>query len=139
MGVIKKVESGNYTTILIWEYIKKKVYQMSYKILNLDDLSTYESIHPVFKIEPTKIDKDGNLLNHYLKIENGRGYTIGLENKADKEYDLKLKLIGAYNIDVEFNGKEDLEFKILPNSKKVFNIRIKPGYEECSFEFDYKK
>ena len=47
---------------------------------------------------------------------------------SDKEYNIKLKLDNAIDIDAEFIGKNNLEFKILPNSKKVFNIRkIKDG------------
>ena len=139
MSVIKKVKPGNYTIILIWEYYKKRKYKMTYQILNDNDLSTYERIHPVFKGTPRKIDKNGYLLNYYLKAGNGCGYSIGLENTTDKEFELQLKLSGAYDIDFEYREKEDLVFKILPKSRKVFNIRIKPGYKECTFEFGYKK
>ena len=137
-SVIKKIEPGKYTTILIFEYIKKKKYKMTYKILNNDDLSTYETINPVFENNPIKLDEEGNLISSYLNKDNGRGLCLGLENKANKEFNLKLKITGGYCTDIEFNGKEEFYFKILAKSKKIFNIRVKPD-ENVNFNFDYKK
>ena len=111
---------------------------MTYKILNNDDLSTYETINPVFENNPIKLDEEGNLISSYLNKDNGRGLCLGLENKANKEFNLKLKITGGYCTDIEFNGKEEFYFKILAKSKKIFNIRVKPD-ENVNFNFDYKK
>ena len=50
-------------------------------------------------------------------------------------FKLKLKLKELYDIDGDFNIKDNIEFEILPNSKKVFNLRIKPGAIDPGFEF----
>jgi hypothetical protein len=131
-SVIKQLEPegqpGNSKTILIMDYAEKKEYIMIPEILPENDLRTYETDHCVFKSKTSKKDKERNISEYYLSVNNRKGYILGLENLSDKEYNIKLKLDNAIDIDAEFIGKNNLEFKILPNSKKVFNIRkIKDG------------
>ena len=139
-SVIKQLEPegqpGSTKTILIMDYANKEKYLMIYDPLPEKDLRTYETDHCVFKHKPIQEDKERNLRIYCIKVNKGKGYILGLENLSNKEYNLKLKLEGAIDIDAEYKGKSNPEFKILPNSKKVFNIRIKDDAKEYVFKFE---
>ncbi len=137
-SVIKTVEPGNFTNIMIWVFLKKSKFTMMYEILNSNDFKTYENTHPVFNSPPQKLNQKGDLLTHLLKIQKRNGYSIGLDNKSDKELLLELNLKGAYDIDAQYFEKENFEFNILSKSKKVFNIRVKPNCNSISFNFHQK-
>ena len=139
-SVIKELapegKPGYSKTILIMDYSNKEKYLMIYDPLPENDSRTYENDHSIFKKKPIQEDKERNLYIYCLKVNNGKGYILGLENKSDKEYNLKLKLEGAICIDAEFKGKSNPGFKILPKTKKVFNIRIKDDAKEYIFKFE---
>ena len=133
-SVIKEIKAINGTTILILDYGKNE-YDVNYEILPHDDIKTYENTHPVFNNKGENFDSDGNLISYYSKVPNDKGFTIGLENTSNIKYELKLKLNEIYNIDGDFKLKNNIDFEILPKSKKVFNLRIKPGAKDPRFEF----
>ena len=139
-SVIKQLEPegkpGYSKTILIMDYSNKEKYLMIYDPLPEKDPRTYENDHCIFKSKPIQEDKERNLYIYCLKVNKGKGYILGLENLSDKEYSLKLKLEGAQCIDAEFKGKSNPAFKILPKTKKVFNIRIKDDAKEYIFKFE---
>ena len=133
-SVIKEIKSLNATTILILDYGKNE-YDVNYEILSHDDVRTYDNTHPVFNNKGEKFDYEGNLISYYTKIPNDKGFTIGLENTSNLEFKLILELNGLYNCDGDFSMKNSINFEILPKSKKVFNLRIKPGAKAPRFEF----
>ena len=137
-SVIKTIEPGNFSTIMIWVFSKKSKFAMMYEILNSNDFKTYENTHPAFNSHPQPLDRKGELLTHILKIEKRNGLSIGLDNTSDKELLLELNLKGAYDIDEQYFEEENIEFKMLPKSKKVFNIRIKPNCNSIKFNFRQK-
>ena len=137
-SVIKVIEPGKFANIMIWVFLKKSKFAMMYEILNSNDKKTYENTHRVFNSPPQKLDKKGELFSHLLKIEKRNGFSIGLENVSDKELLLEFKLKGAYDIDEEYFEKENIDFKMLPKSKKVFNIRIRAGCKSIEFNFNKK-
>ena len=138
-SVIKPILPENATTILIMNYSKKNKYGVDYEILPNDDLRTYENTHYVFNEKGVELDDKGYLLSHYTNVKEcegyDKGYAIGLENKSKQEFKLQLILDGIYDIDSKYKGKENIEFKILPESKKVFNVRFKPKTTDASFDF----
>ena len=138
-SVIKPILPQNATIILIMNYSKKNKYGADYEILPYDDLRTYENTHYVFNEKGEELDDKGCLMSYYTNVKESegydKGYAIGLENKSKKEFKLKLILEGVYDIDSEYKGKENIEFKILPESKKVFNVRFKPKITDASFDF----
>ena len=138
-SVIKEVKSINATTILIMEYsninkIKDK-YGIEYEILSKDDKRTYENTHPVFNTKGEEFDDKGNLMSYYLSVDDDKGYSIGLDNISNNEYNLKLILDGVYDIDSGYIGKDNIDFKILPKEKRVFNVRFKHSFQDASFDF----
>ena len=135
-SVIKEVKSGLIESILIYEYSRLSEFEISYEILSHRDLRTYENTHPVFDNEGEQIDESGNLFYYVLKVED-KGYVIGLENKSNYEFGLILKLVGFVDIDNEYFGVKNPQFKIEPNSKKVFNLKFLPDAKECIFNFDF--
>ena len=139
-SVIKQLEPegkpGYSKTVLIMDYANKEKYLMIYDPLPENDPRTYENDHCIFKKKPIQEDKERNLYIYCLKVNNGKGYILGLENLSDKEYKLKLKLEGAVCIDAEFKGKSNPQFTILPKTKRVFNIRIKDDAKEYVFKFE---
>ena len=142
--VIKEVEAMNMATILVLDYFPKSQYDIEklkdekiepdYKFVN--DNEIYENEHLIFNHQGEKLDKKGNLLIYYSQTYMNKGYTIGLENISDKSFRLNLKLKEVYDIDGDFSMKDNIEFIILPKSKKIFNLRIKPEAKEPSFEFE---
>ncbi len=125
-GFIREIGPRNATTVLILENNLECKYNWNYNILDGNDESTYENTHPVFKKENegTTIDDKGYLKSYYSKVNDGYGFTLGLENTGDTSFKLNLTLKEAYDIDSEFIGKEDIKFEIPPKSKKVFNVKI---------------
>ena len=114
--------------------LKNENEEPQYKILKNDEKETYENAHPVFDNKGENLDDRGYLIS-YSKIYEEKGFIIGLENRSNLLFKLKLKLKELYDIDGDFNIKDNIEFEILPNSKKVFNLRIKPGAKDPGFEF----
>ena len=125
-GFIREIGPRNATTVLILENNLKCKYNLNYNILDGNDESTYENTHPVFKNENEEkiIDDKGYLKSYYSKVNDGYGFTLGLENTGDISFKLNLTLKEAYDIDSEFIGKENIKFEIPPKSKKVFNVKI---------------
>ena len=135
-SVIKNINSLNGTIILILDYEGKNEFKIDYEILPYNDERTYESTHPVFNNKGKNIDDEGYLISYYSKLSNDKGIVLGLENKSNTLFELKLNLKDAYGIDGDFNNKNNIKFSILPNSKKVFNLRIKQGAEDPPFYFE---
>ena len=150
--VIKEIKPMNIATILVLDYNPKSQYEIEnskeeeeeeepdYKFIKDNENVTYESEHPVFKNKGEKFDEDGDLLYFYSKTFNDKGYIIGLENTSEKSYRLNLNLKEVYDIDGDFNMKNNnIEFIILPKSRKVFNLRIKHDAKDPRFDFNYVK
>ena len=136
-GFIREIGPRNATTVLILENNLECEYNLNYNILDGNDESTYENTHPVFKNENEEkiIDDKGYLKSYYSKVNDGYGFTLGLENTGDTSFKLNLTLKEAYDIDSEFIGKEDIKFEIPPKSKKVFNVKINSDAKAPSFVF----
>ena len=135
--VIKEIKSGSAKTISIMKYTLSSMFSLSYSILSANDERTTENSNPVFEEEGEQIDEDGYLFQFVKEVEDGNGYTVGLENTSDYKINLKLILEGMTILDSEFRGKETAEFTSMPKSKKVFNLKINPDADGLSFEFVY--
>ena len=133
--IIKNINSLNGETILILDFEGKNEFQVDYEILPFNEKITYESTHPIFNNKGEKIDDKGYLISYYSKLSDNKGFTVGLENKSNILFELKLNMKEIYDIDGDFNDKDYIKFKILPNSKKVFNLRIKQGSKDPGFDF----
>ena len=136
-SVIKEIESGFTKSILILGYSKLSKFEINYHILSRKDERTYENTHSIFETDGEQIDEKGHLFSYILKVENDKGYIVGLENISNIKYKLRLKLEGLNDIDAEFIGKKDPEFEMSPNSKKVFNLLINFESDVCSFDFEF--
>ena len=119
------------------KYTLSSMFSLSYSILSANDERTTENSNPVFEEEGEQIDEDGYLFQFVKEVEDGNGYTVGLENTSDYKINLKLILEGMTILDSEFKGKETAEFTSMPKSKKVFNLKINPDADGLSFEFVY--
>ena len=137
--VIKEVKSGMAATFSIMKYSLSSMFSIRYNILPSEDKKEKEkeNLSPVFGEEAEQIDEDGNVFQYILEVNDGNGYIIGLENKSQYQINLKLILEGLIDVDPEFKGQLNPVFLIMPNSKRVFNLRVKPNAEELSFEFTY--
>ena len=89
----------------------------------------------MFNNKGEKFDFEGNIISYYSKLPNDKGFTLGLENTSNLKFKLKLELNDLYNCDGDFKMKNNIDFEILPKSKKVFNVRITPGAKAPKFEF----
>ena len=140
-GFIREIGPRNATTVLILENNLECKYNLKKKILDGNDERTYENTHPVFKNENEEIiiDDKGYLKSYYSKVNDGNGFIFGLENTGDISFELNLTLKEAYDIDSEFIGKENIDFKIPPKSKKVFNVKIKSDAKDPSLVFTKSK
>ena len=138
-SVIKEVKSGSAVTFSIMKYTISSMFSLAYSVLNKDDQRTTENTNPVFDEEGEQIDENGNLYLYILEVNNGNGYTIGLENTSGYKMKLKLVLEGLTCVDAEFKGQANPVFECLPNSKKVFNLRVDPNANDLSFEFTYAR
>ena len=136
-SVIKEIESGFTKSILVLGYSRLSKFEINYHILSKKDKRTQENTHPIFETDGEQIDEKGHLFSYILKVENDKGYIIGLENISNIKYKLRLKLEGLRDIDAEFIGKKNPEFEISPNSKKVFNLLINFESDVCSFDFEF--
>jgi hypothetical protein len=136
-SVIKEIESGFTKSILILGYSKLSKFEINYHILSKNDERTYENTHSIFETDGEQIDEKGHLFSYILKVENDKGYIVGLENRSNINYKLRLKLEGLNDIDVEFIGNKNPEFEMPPNSKKVFNLLINYESDICSFDFEF--
>jgi hypothetical protein len=138
-SVIKEVKSGSAVTMSIMKYSSSSLFSLAYSILSKDDNRTTENTNPVFDTEAEQIDENGNLYQYILEVNDGNGYTIGLENTSGYKIKLKMILEGLTCVDSEFKGQANPIFESMPNSRKVFNLRVKPGADDLSFEFTYAK
>ena len=136
-SVIREVKSGSACTISILKYSLSSMFSLAYTVLSQDDTRTTENTNPVFDTEGEQIDENGNLYQYILEVNDGNGYTIGLENTSGYKIKLKLILEGLTIADAEFKGQTNPVFESLPNSKRVFNLRVKPDAQDLSFEFTY--
>ena len=136
-SVIKEIESGCIKSVLILGYSKLSKFEINYQILSRKDKRTYENTHSIFETDGEQIDEKGHLFSYILKVENDKGYIVGLENISNIKYKLRLKLEGLNDIDAEFIGKKNPEFEMFPNSKKVFNLLINFESDICSFDFEF--
>ena len=123
--------------ILVLGYSKLSKFEINYHILSKKDKRTYENTHPIFDTDEEQIDEKGHLFSYILKVEDDKGYIVGLENRSNIKYKLRLKLEGLSDIDAVFIGKKNPEFEISPNSKKVFNLLINFESDVCSFDFEF--
>ena len=121
------------------KYSSSSLFSLAYSILSKDDNRTTENTNPVFDTEAEQIDENGNLYQYILEVNDGNGYTIGLENTSEYKIKLKMILEGLYCVDSEFKKQANPVFESMPKSRKVFNLRVKPGTEDLSFEFTYAK
>ena len=135
-SVIKKINSKSTTAILILGYAKDYMINPEYKILSSSDQSTYENTHPVFNCNKKGFDEKGCLFSYELVVDNETGFIIGLENISNDNFKLKLNLSETYCIDANYRGKENIEFDILSQSKKVFNLRVKSEGKNPNFSFE---
>ena len=133
--VIKEIKSGSTATFSIMKYSLSSMFSLRYTVLSSEEKSPSEN--KVFKEEGEQIDDNGYLLQYVLEVNDGKGYIIGLENTSKYNFRLKLILEGLTDVDPEFKGQLNPIFDSLPNSKRVFNVRVKPNSEELSFEFTY--
>jgi hypothetical protein len=136
-SVIKEAKSGSACTISVLKYTLSSMFSLSYTVLSSDDERTNENTNPVFDEEGEQIDENGNLYQYILEVDNGNGYTIGLENTSAYKIKLKLILEGLTNVDSEFKGQANPVFESLPKSKRVFNLKVKPNANDLSFELTY--
>ena len=104
-------------------------YQISSDILKSDEF------HPIFKTKGESIDKEGRLYSYSEENDDESGYIIGLENKTNLKFKLKVILEGLISIDSQYKGKDNFEIEIYPKSKKVFMTKYKEGDEDPSFDF----
>ena len=138
-SVIREVKSGSAVTMSIMKYSSSSLFSLAYSILSKDDSRTTENTNPVFDTEGEQIDENGNLYQYILEVNDGNGYTIGLENTSGYKIKLKLILEGLTCVDSEFKGQSSPIFESMPNSKRVFNLRVNPSADDLSFEFTYAK
>jgi hypothetical protein len=138
-SVIKEVKSGSAATFSVMKYSSSSLFSLAYSILSKDDTRTTENTNPVFDTEAEQIDEKGNLYQYVLEVNDGNGYTIGLENTSGYKIKLKMILEGLTCVDSEFKGQEHPVFESMPKSKRVFNLRVNPGADDLSFEFTYAK
>ena len=136
-SVIKEVKSGSAATFSIMKYSVSSMFSLAYTVLSNDDQRTTENTNPVFDEEGEQIDENGNLYQYILEVNNGNGYTIGLENTSQYKIKLKLILEGLTIVDSEFKGQKNPVFESLPKSKRVFNLKVIPDADDLSFEFTY--
>jgi hypothetical protein len=136
-SVIKEAKSGSACTISVLKYTLSSMFSLSYTVLSSDDERTNENTNPVFDEEGEQIDENGNLYQYILEVDNGNGYTIGLENTSAYKIKLKLILEGLTDVDPEFKGQTNPVFESLPKSKRVFNLKVNPNANDLSFEFTY--
>ena len=129
-SVIKEIKPNKVETVLIMGYSILSKYEISYEILKSDEEN------PIFKTEGESIDEEERLFSYAEETDDETGFTIGLENKSNLEFKLKLVLEGLFSIDPKFKGKDNFGFTITPKSKKVFNVRNKEGDEDPSFNFE---
>ena len=142
-SVIKEINSKSAATFAIMKYSLSSMFSLSYTVLPIEEINENKNNenqinnNKVFDGEGEQIDDKGLLYQYILEANNGNGYVIGLENKSRKKIKLKLILEGLIDIDEEFKGQANPVFQIKAKSKKVFNLKVKPGSEELSFEFTY--
>ena len=135
-SVIKEISPKSATAILIMGYAKNYSINHEYVILPSSDQSTYENTHPVFNLKKKGFDEKGCLFSYELVINNGTGFIIGLENISNDNFKLRLILSETYCIDSNYRGKKNIDFDILSQSKKVFNLRIKSEAKNPKFAFE---
>ena len=136
-SVIKEVKSGSACTFSVLKYTLSSMFSLCYTILPSDDERTNENTNPVFNEEGEQIDENGFLFQYILEVDNGTGYTIGLENSSPYKIKLKLILEGLMDVDPEYKGQVNPVFECLPKSKKVFNLKVIPDADILAFEFTY--
>ena len=136
-SVIKEIKPASAITLSVLKYSLSSMFSLCYTVLSSDDKSTNEDANPVFDEEGEQIDENGNLYQYILEVNNGNGYTIGLENTSQYRIKLKLILEGLTDVDAEFKGQANPVFESLPKSKKVFNLKVNPDAKDLSFEFTY--
>ena len=130
--VIKQITNG-ISVILLMGYTLSDVFSFSSYVTEKEQIIT----HPIFKIKPKK---EGNI-NNYLSIENNKGFILGFENIGNKDVNLNIEFTGLNIINPEYdifhnenNNNEIIkDINMKKGEKKVFNLRIKPGYDK----FDY--
>ena len=133
-SVIKEVKPNNPSIILIMGYTRESKYVVRSTVLPPSDTRTYLDSHPVFKSGKEPYDEDNNLFTYAQKVEDGKGFIIGVENVSDKNYKLKLILEDVVCIDEEYKGKEKPEFELPPKGKKIFNLRVIGDNSTFDFE-----
>ena len=137
ISVIKEIKPASAITLSVMKYSLSSMFSLLYTVLSSDDQRTNEDTNPVFDEEGEQIDENGNLYQYILEVDNGNGYTIGLENTSQYKIKLKLILDGLTDVDPEFKGQTNPVFESLPKSKRVFNLKVKPDAKDLSFEFTY--
>ena len=136
-SVIKEVKPNSPSISLIMGYTRESKYVVKYKVLPPSDTRTYLDSHSVFKSGKEPYDDENCLFTYAQKVEDGKGFIIGVENVSDKNYKLKLILEDTYCIDEEYKGKEKPEFELPPKGKKIFNLRVTG--EDATFDFEIIK
>ena len=95
------------------------------------------NVHPVFNMEGEPIDDDGYLVQYLMELGN-ESYVIGLENKSNYGFKLRINLEGLDIVDGNYQGNSKPIFTINPLEKKIFNIKVKNNYYgNVSFQFEY--
>ena len=117
------------------KYSLSSMFSLKYTILSSEENKIPET--KVFEEEGEQIDDNGYLYQYVQEVNDGKGYIIGLENKSKFKFRLKLILEGLTDVDAEFKGQLNPLFDSLPNSKRVFNVIVKPNAEDLSFEFTF--
>ena len=134
-SVIKSICPKSATCILVMGYSRDSKYKCRYDILPPNDKRTYENSHPVFNSKKESYDDEGRIFSYALKVEDGKGFIIGVENVSNIEFKLRLILEDVFCIDDEYAGKGNPEFKLLPKSKKIFNVRVTG--KDPSFDIEF--
>ena len=136
-SVIKEVKPNNQSIILVMGYTRESKYVVKYTVLPSTDTRNYLDSHPVFKSGKEPYDDEKCLFTYAKKVEEGKGFIIGVENVSDKNFKLKLILENCYCIDEEYKGKEKPEFELPPKGKKIFNLRLTT--DNATFDFEIIK
>ena len=122
--------------ILLMGYTLSDIFSLSYGFHNE---KKYE--HPIFKNKPYK--NDGDLKYYRNSTDDSKGIILGLESIRNKDLNVIAKFQGLYVINPEYDNSEDgiiRDITLKQGEKKVFILRLKPGFEEYyySFKCEYK-
>ena len=155
--VIKQLPPKSMTCVIILKYSNSSIFSCSSTIQastekeakaeesknnininnNINIPKNNNNVHPVFNMEGEPIDDDGYLVQYLMELGN-ESYVVGLENKSNYGFKLRINLEGLDIVDGNYQGNSKPIFTINPLEKKIFNIKVKNNYYgNVSFQFEY--